>query len=260
MLKEQTMSKLLTFIGCGNMALAIAQGLKDDYEIEVVARTSPSMDKFEKSLGKTIQKHALKDFDISNKTILFCVKPQNLQEVSAQIHGEAKAFYSILAGTKLESLKNAIKAQHYVRAMPNMAAAAQRSMTTLTGDTALKEEAVTIFSAIGKAHWLGSEKEIDVATALAGSGPAYLALVAEALADGAVNQGLKRADAMVVMRGLFEGFGAIIQEQHPALLKDTVMSPGGTTAAGYAALESGNVRDAFIQAIAKANERAKALS
>ena len=254
------MSKLLTFIGSGNMALAIAQGLKDDYEIEVVARTSPSMDKFEKSLGKTIQKHALKDFDISNKTILFCVKPQNLQEVSAQIHGEAKVFYSILAGTQLESLKNAIKAQHYVRAMPNMAAAVQRSMTTLTGDTALKEEAVTIFSAIGKGHWLGSEKEIDVATALAGSGPAYLALVAEALADGAVNQGLKRADAMVVMRGLFEGFGTIIQEQHPALLKDTVMSPGGTTAAGYATLESGNVRDAFIKAIAKANERAKALS
>lgn len=254
------MSKRISFIGNGNMALAIAQGLKDDYEIEVIGRNPKHLDAFEERLGVKIDKHALKDFDITGKTIIFGVKPQNLKEVSAQLNGQAKAFYSILAGTKLESLKNAIKADHYVRAMPNMAAAVQRSMTTLTGDTALQDEAVTIFSAIGKAHWLGSEKEIDVATALAGSGPAYLALVAEALADGAVNQGLKRADAMVIMRGLFEGFGTMIQDQHPALLKDTIMSPGGTTAAGYAALESGNVRNAFIQAIAKANERAKALS
>lgn len=254
------MPRSITFIGNGNMALAIAQGLKEDYTIEVVGRTPSNLEKFEDSLGKKIDKHPLKNFDITNKTVIFCVKPQNLEEVSATLQGEAKELYSILAGTKLESLKKSIKSKYYVRVMPNMAASLQKSMTTLTGDTAIKETAVTIFSSIGKAHWLGSEKEIDVATALAGSGPAYLALVAEALADGAVNQGLKRADAMAVMRGLFEGFGALIQEEHPALLKDGVMSPGGTTAAGYAALEKAGVRDAFIQAIAQANERAKALS
>ena len=254
------MSKLLSFIGNGNMALAIAQGLKNDYEIEVIGRTPANLDKFEDALGVKIQKHALKNFDITNKTIIFGVKPQNLEEVSAQLQGKAEALYSILAGTKLENLKKFIKANAHVRAMPNMAASVQKSMTTLTGDKAVKEEAIAIFSAIGKAHWLGTEKEIDVATALAGSGPAYLALVAEALADGAVNQGLKRPDAMAVMRGLFEGFGELIQEQHPALLKDAVMSPAGTTSAGYAALEKSGVRDAFIQAIAKANERAKALS
>jgi pyrroline-5-carboxylate reductase len=254
------MSKTITFVGNGNMALAIAQGLKESYEIEVVGRTSENLEKFEKALGKSIQKHALKGFDISGKTVIFGVKPQNLAEVSAQLQGSAETLYSILAGTTLQSLQSAIKAKNHVRAMPNMAASVQKSMTTLTGDEAVKEEALGIFSAIGKAHWLGSEKEIDVATALAGSGPAYLALIAEALADGAVNQGLKRVDAMAVMRGLFEGFGVLIQEQHPALLKDTIMSPGGTTAAGYAALENGNVRNACIQAIAKANERAKALS
>jgi len=141
-----------------------------------------------------------------------------------------------------------------------MAASEQKSMTTLTGNETLKDNALEIFQAIGQAHWLGSEKEIDIATALAGSGPAYLALIAEALADGAVNQGLKRADAMVIMQGLFDGFGALIQKQHPALLKDAVMSPGGTTAAGYSALEEAGVRDACIRAISKANERAKALS
>jgi pyrroline-5-carboxylate reductase len=254
------MSKTITFIGNGNMALAIAQGLKQNYEIEVVGRTPENLEKFEKALGKSIQKHALKGFDISGKTVIFGVKPQNLAEVSTQLQGSAETLYSILAGTTLQSLRSAIKAKSHVRAMPNMAASVRKSMTTLTGDTAVQEEALSIFSAIGKAHWLGSEKEIDVATALAGSGPAYLALIAEALTDGAVNQGLKRVDAMAVMRGLFEGFGVLIQEQHPALLKDAVMSPGGTTAAGYAALENGNVRDACIQAIAKANERAKALS
>ncbi len=254
------MPKLLSFIGNGNMALAIAQGLKNDYKIEVIGRNPDQLAAFEKSLGMSIEKHALSGFDISEKTLIFCVKPQNLAEVSAQLQGNAEALYSILAGTTLENLKKSINATAYVRAMPNMAASIQKSMTTLTGSEDLKEEAHQIFGAIGKAHWLGSEKEIDIATALAGSGPAYLALIAEALADGAVNQGLKRPDAMAIMRGLFEGFGALIQEEHPALLKDAVMSPGGTTAAGYSALEKAGVRDACIDAIAQAKARADALS
>ena len=254
------MPKLISFIGNGNMALAIAQGLKDDYEIEVIGRNPKNLDHFEKKLGISIKKHPLKGFDITGKTIIFGVKPQNLQEVSAQLQGQASSLYSILAGTTLENLQKAIHADDYVRAMPNMAASIQKSMTTLTGSAHLKEEAIEIFSAIGKAHWLSSEKEIDIATALAGSGPAYLALIAEALADGAVNQGLKRHDAMTIMRGLFDGFGALIQEQHPALLKDAVMSPGGTTAAGYSALEKAGVRDACIDAIAQAKARADALS
>ena len=86
--------------------------------------------------------------------------------------------------------------------MPNLAASVGRSMTTLTGDIAYKEEAKVLLGSIGKTLWLDSEKEIDIATALAGSGPAYLALVAEALADGAVKQGLKREHAMATMRGI----------------------------------------------------------
>jgi len=254
------MSKLITFIGNGNMALAIAMGLKEKYEIEVVGRNAENLDTFEKALGLKISKHSLQGFDITNKTIIFAVKPQNLDEVSAQLFGKAEALYSVLAGTTLLRLHDTIPSKAYVRAMPNMAAAYQKSMTTLTGDSSLQTQAKEIFSSIGKAHWLGSEKEIDIATALAGSGPAYLALIAEALTDGAVNQGLKRPDAIAIMRGLFDGFASLIQEQHPALIKDGVMSPGGTTAAGYCALENAGVRDGCIQAIAKANERAKALS
>ena len=74
-----------------------------------------------------------------------------------------------------------------------------------------------------------------------------------------LKQGLKRDDAMAIMRGLFDGFGTLIQNVHPALLKDGVMSPGGTTAAGYGALEDGNVRSACIDAIERAYKRATEL-
>jgi pyrroline-5-carboxylate reductase len=175
------------------------------------------------------------------------------------LKGQAKALYSVLAGTKIEIIERHIDAKAYVRAMPNLAATVGKSMTTLTGEFTCKSEAETLFSAIGTTLWVGSEKELDIATALAGSGPAYLALAAEALADGAVKQGLKRDDAMALMRGLFDGFGTLIQNQHPALLKDGVMSPGGTTAAGYGALEAAAVRQGFIAAVEAAYNKAKTL-
>ena len=106
---------------------------------------------------------------------------------------------------------------------------------------------------------MATENELDIATGVAGSGPAYLALISEALADGAVNQGLKRADAQLLVEGLFDGFASLIANGHPALIKDGVMSPGGTTAAGYAALERCNIRHGMIEAITDAYTKAKEL-
>ncbi len=241
------------------MALSLAQGLKKEYSIEVVGRNMTHIDAFEKALGVTCSKQLMEHFDISGKTVLLCVKPANVETVGEKVAGKAAALYSVLAGTSLEKISAHISASHSVRAMPNLAASVGKSMTTLTGDTALAEEAKQLFDAIGSTLWVNSEKELDIATALAGSGPAYLALIAEALTDGAVKQGLKRDDAMTLMRGLFEGFGSLIQTEHPALLKDGVMSPGGTTAAGYGALEEAGVRKGCINAIEKAYARAKEL-
>ena len=249
------MSNTLTFIGNGAMALSLAQGLKKDFKIEVVGRNRAKLEAFEDALGVPVKKALLQHFDITNKTLILCVKPANLQEVGTLLQGGAKVLYSVLAGTKIEDLKHNITALSYVRSMPNLAASVQKSMTTLCGDASLQDEAMQLFKAIGTTLWVNSEKELDIATALAGSGPAYLALIAEALADGAVKQGLKRSDAMTLMQGLFNGFGTLIQQQHPALLKDGVMSPGGTTAQGYAALEAGGVRSACISAIEKAYQR-----
>ena len=248
--------KTITFIGNGNMALSIAKGLKESYKIEVVGRNLEKIEKFERELGVKINKFILDDFDVSDKTILLCIKPANVEEVSSKISGRARVIYSVLAGTSISKLKQNLNPNAVVRTMPNLAASVNKSMTTLTGDIEFKVEAEELLGAIGSTRWLGSEKEIDIATGLAGSGPAYLALIAEALADGAVKQGLKREDSMAIMRGLFDGFGELIQDIHPAILKDGVMSPGGTTAAGYCALEDGNVRSACISAIEKAYKRA----
>jgi len=251
--------KTITFIGNGNMALSIAQGLKKNYKIEVVGRSLDKLNKFENALGVSIEKALMKDYNMEDKTVMLCVKPANVEEISKILSGKAKVIYSVLAGTSVEKLRQNLKPAAVVRTMPNLAASVNRSMTTLTGDIEFQKEAEELLGAIGTTRWLSSEKEIDIATGLAGSGPAYLALMAEALADGAVKQGLKRDDAMAIMRGLFGGFGELIQDIHPALLKDGVMSPGGTTAAGYGALEDGNVRASCIDAVAKAYKKATEL-
>jgi len=250
----------LTIVGSGNMAYAILQGVVGKYDVEVVARDSAKLTTLKEEFGSKISTKVLEEeFDIEGKVVLLCVKPYALDAVAKQFHGKAKALLSVLAGTTLSQLKTAIASEYTVRTMPNLAAKYGKSMTTLCGDENFKEEAVAICSCFGTALWLGSEKEIDIATAIAGSGPAYLALVAEALADGGVHQGLKREDATVLVEGLFSGMADLLQDNHPALLKDAVMSPGGTTAAGYAALEENGVRNGCIKAVKAAYERAVAL-
>lgn len=246
--------EMLTIIGYGAMAEAIIEGvLKNGIEVEVVGRDEKKLQEISKKYG--IATYSLQNFDIENKELLLAVKPYALQEVASKVQGKAKILYSILAGTPISTLQR-IPANHYVRAMPNIAATNQASMTTLTGDETVKGKAVDLFKNIGDVLWVGSEKALDIATAIAGSGPAFLALVAEAIADGGVYCGLKREEAQILTKGLFKSFASIIDD-NPAKIKDKVMSPAGTTAAGYKALEEKAVRSAFIEAIAKAYERTK---
>jgi len=237
------------------MAKALALGLKENYDLEIVGRTLDKAEAFIKEHDLKATSFAMQDFDISDKNLLFCVKPYALSPVGEMLKGKANTIYSILAGSSVNALKDALQAKAYVRAMPNVAAEVNYSMTTLTGDASLEKESIEIFSSIGPTLWLNSEKELDIATGLAGSGPAYLALIAEALADGAVKQGLKRTDAQKLTNGLFLGFSKLLQTTHPALLKDSVMSPGGTTAAGYSALEKNGVRAGCIDAIEAAYQK-----
>ncbi|CAA6823964.1 MAG: Pyrroline-5-carboxylate reductase (EC [uncultured Sulfurovum sp.] len=249
----------LTFIGNGNMAKALIEGLVSSYEIEVFGRNEASLKALKERVPQITTKVLGELEDMTDKNIILCVKPYSLPELAPKLSGEANALYSVLAGTSIESLATQIKAKKYIRTMPNLGASHLKSMTTITGDECLKEQAIDIFNQIGRSLWLSSENELDIATGVAGSGPAYLALIAEAMADGAVQQGLKRMDAQTLVTGLFEGFAPLLANDNPADIKDGVMSPGGTTAAGYAAMERGAVRNAMMEAVADAYAKAKEL-
>lgn len=241
----------LSIVGYGKMAFALAKGLMHQYELEIIGRNKEKLQDFVKELNspKLVKTYTFENFNAENKTILFCVKPYALEKVAPAFKQEAACIYSILAGTTIKSLQTHLHAKAFVRCMPNLGAEFLDSTTTLTGEVSKKDEALAIFEQIGDAIWLESEKELDIATAIAGSGPAYLALIAEALADGGVNCGLKRTDAIAITNSLFASMPKVLKNYHSAILKDNVMSPNGTTARGYEALEEGNVRNSFIKAV-----------
>jgi len=238
----------LTIIGAGAMAQAMADGLKDRYKLEFVVRDLTKVDNLKKNYSISL----LDNFDISEKNIILAVKPYALSSVASNLKGKAHTLYSVLAGTSLEALEDNIYAKSYIRTMPNVSAKFGVSTTVITGDITKKDEAIEIFSSIGDTFWVDTQKEIDIATAIAGSGPALLTLVAEAMMDGLVKEGMKRVDAISITNSLFKGFAPLIASNHPALIKDSVMSPAGTTAAAYSVLEEGGVRSSFIKAVSEA--------
>jgi pyrroline-5-carboxylate reductase len=246
----------LTLIGNGFMAQALAKGLINNFEVEIIGRDLNKLKQLKEKIPNIEIKEISDNEDMTNKNIILCVKPYALQSVAARLEGEANILFSILAGTQLDTLKKQIKSKYYVRTMPNVAASVSSSTTTITGDLEAKNLAIELFSYIGKAVWVNTEKQLDIATAVAGSGPAFLSLIAESLSDGAVKAGLEREISNELVQGLFEGFAKLLDKSHPALIKDSVMSPGGTTAAGYAKLEEGAVRDSMIKTIEAAYEKA----
>lgn len=245
----------LLLIGAGNMGGAMLQGLhvkditvveRQLFRAQILQERYPSI--------KIVQEIP----SLDGYTVIVAIKPQSFGIL--QTSGCAEGVISVMAGITLEKLRLGIASKHYIRSMPNMAAMVCKSATSICGDSAFKEIAMDLLSTIGKCFWLESEKELDIASGLAGSSPAWMALVAEALSDGAVNLGMKRVVTYQYIAALFEGMGEVLKNEHPAILKDKVMSPAGTTAAGYAKLEEGRVRDSFIKAMEASYERAKSLS
>ena len=245
----------ILLIGAGNMGGAMLPKLSR-YDTTVVEANIDRADELKKLYPDITLLSEIPNLD--GFTVILAIKPQSLAYLETK--GRAKALISILAGTEIAKLKEKIEATYYIRAMPNVGALKGKSVTSVTGDIEYRDESLEILSSIGKAIWLDSEKYLDIATGIGGSAPAWLSMVAEALADGAVNLGLPRNTAYEYLGTLFEGVGELLKDEHPALLKDKVMSPGGTTAAGYAVLEEKGVRDAFIKAMKEAYDRSQNIS
>ncbi len=234
----------LLLIGAGNMGGAMLSGLKE-YDITVVEKNKTRTSELKKLYPniKILEKIP----NIDDFIVILAIKPQALSLLKTT--GKAKGVISILAGVSIQRLKEAILAEQYIRAMPNIAAIKQKAVVSICGDLGLKNIALTILETIGKCFWLESEKELDIATGIGGSAPAWMAIIAEALSDGAVKLGLKRNISYQYVAYMLEGVGELLKDEHPALLKDRVTSPGGTTAAGSAKLEEGKIRDSFIKAM-----------
>ena len=183
----------------------------------------------------------------------------------SQLGGERPLLISVLAGVTLDRLQALFPAHRLVRAVPNTPALVRQGLTGLAWGEGISEQQQLwvrqLFAQVGEVLDL-PESQLDAFLALTSSGPAYVALVAEAMADGAVAAGLPRALALRLAHRTLAGTAALLQEQelHPAQLKDMVASPGGTTIAGLRQLERAGLRSALIEAVVAAAERSRQLA
>jgi len=244
--KEIDSSVLL--IGAGNLGEAMLDGmLKKGVPVTVLVHSEDKALKLGEYYPLLKVEISKRTIDIDGRTVILAVKPSSFYDM--RFEGKAKAFVSVMAKVYIDDIKLSVDSESYIRAMPNLAAKCEKSMTAITGSKSYKDEALALFESIGKSVWVDSEDELNIATALAGSAPAFLAMVAESLADGAVRAGLKRNVAEEMTRGLFDGFASLLESSHPAKIKEDVMSPKGTTAAGVFELEKAGIRAAFMRAI-----------
>jgi pyrroline-5-carboxylate reductase len=202
------------------------------------------------------------------ETIFVSVKPQDvprlLDEIGADV-GREQLVISIAAGVTLRALERRLPHRPpVIRVMPNTPALVQSGMAVLAPGEGVSPDqeqvALRIFNAVGRALVL-PERHLDAVTALSGSGPAFLAVVAEALSDAGVRVGLPRDVAHLLAAQTMLGTGRMLADTglHPALLKEAVTSPGGTAIAGVHAMERGGVRALLMDAIVAATERSAAL-
>jgi pyrroline-5-carboxylate reductase len=194
--------------------------------------------------------------------VLLAIKPQVLTEVAERFVKTEGLLVSILAGISLAKLAQTFPGCRLVRAMPNTPALVSAGITALSigANEVIDAEVEQLFQAVGQVVKV-PESQLDAVTGLSGSGPAYIALITEALIDGGVAAGLPRPLAQELVLATILGSIQMIQTEqlHPAQLKDRVTSPGGTTIAGLAQLENRGVRGALIDAVLAATARARAL-
>ena len=195
--------------------------------------------------------------------VLISVKPQSFDDVAPLIAQRNASYISLMAGVSAGMIARRVGSNRVVRAMPNLGARVGLSATALANlpqatpdDVALAE---LLFTAVGTVYYV-PETLFDAFTGLAGSGPAFAAVVAEAFADGGVRVGFNRGVARDLARQVLLATAKLLEDRHPADLKDEVASAGGTAIAGIKALERHGLRYALMDAIEAASSRASDLS
>lgn len=264
--------KRVAFLGAGNMGEALIKGLAQAGLVPAASITAadPRRDHLEQ-VAKRYGIRAVADNAAlvgGADVIILAVKPQImaavLKEIAPVLDG-SQLLISIAAGVSTRKLRDQLgRPARLIRVMPNTPALVLEGVTAVARAEGLApgdlEAAQELFAAVGKVVVL-DESAMDAVTGLSGSGPAYVAMTIEALADGGVKMGLDRATAMTLAAQTVLGAARLILDTgvHPGQLKDMVSSPGGTTIAGVAALEEGGLRRALIQAVERATLRSREL-
>ncbi|MFQ5914116.1 MAG: pyrroline-5-carboxylate reductase [Nitrospinota bacterium] len=260
----------IAFIGGGNMAEALIRGLlragivspASLWVSDVLPARLEHLRRTYRVRSVTNNAEAAKPADV----IFLAVKPQNMYEALtdiAPVVDHTKLVASIMAGVPTEAIEGLLGGGgRVVRVMPNAPALVGKGAAGVAGGTkARKQDVETVaemLRSVGRAVVV-NESHMDAVTGLSGSGPAFVAVIVEALADGGVHMGLPRETALMLAAQTVAGASEMVLEtgEHPARIKDMVASPGGTTIVGLAALEEGGLRGALIRAVQAATLRSR---
>jgi pyrroline-5-carboxylate reductase len=266
-------NKKICLIGAGNMGEALVSGLvcAKATALENIICTDISEAKLETIADKykvrttSDNVAAIKGSDI----VIYAVKPQILAAVlkeTAECLDMDKLIISIAAGVPLAAIESSLnKDLRLVRVMPNIAAFVKESATAIAaGKHASQDDidlAKAVFDSVGSSVFIEENILMDAITGLSGSGPAYIFLIVDALADAGVKMGLSRDDALFLSSQTVLGAAKLLLDtkEHPGQLKDRVTSPGGTAIAGIHTLEKGGLRTTLINAVEAATTRSKEL-
>lgn len=259
----------LAVLGAGKMGETLLRGLLDTGavaagDVVVTAAHEASVERLGASLGVAATTDNRRAVDGAGR-VLLGVKPQTVREVLAEIGDlltPEQLLVSIAAGVPLAFLEEHTRAPvPVVRAMPNTPALVGAGMTALAGGRNATEEHVAaaeeLFRPVGRTLVL-DERHFDAVTGLSASGPAFLYIVIESLAEGGVKAGLPRRVAIELAAQTCLGAGRMVLEtaSHPALLKDAVTTPAGCTVDGILKLEEGGLRVTLLKAVVEAARRA----
>ncbi len=262
----------IAFIGGGMMAEAILKGMlgKEIAAPEAVTVSDPSAER-RAYLEKTYNVNTTGSNTDAVKNaglVILAVKPQVADlavtsDVAAAIDAKATVL-SIMGSVNLEKLHKLVPGHAVIRVMPNTPLAVGCGMTAIAPDADVSPEmleaAKTIFGSCGEIAVI-DESAIEAIAAVSGCGPGYVFMMIDAMADAGVNAGLPRTMAIKLAAQTFAGSGKMVMETglHPAVLRDQVTSPGGTTIAGIHALENRGVRAAIYDAVLAAMQRSAEL-
>jgi pyrroline-5-carboxylate reductase len=256
----------LGFVGAGNMATGLARGWAaaagEPGAPERMLFSDADTARAEQLAAEVGGEPVVGNRELAESAdlVLLAVKPNVLEQVSEELTEAGAPVVSILAGTSLATLQGALPGLELVRVMPNLGAQLRQAVLCVAYpediDQSRRKQVGELLELVGEVIEI-DEELIDAATALMGSSPGYLALIAEIMVEAGVKEGLSEEQAMRMIARAMSGTGALLEHHDPAALKQAVASPGGMTEAGLQKLEERLIRDTFQAAVDASLDRVR---